>query len=171
MELKSGTDAPILRNVVDAGFVIYRWNMSHDRVEYLILQSSGERHAWVPPKGDVVDGDNVEEAAWNELEKKTGLIKSSINIMNDFKHEFKYTKAVKKCKDGTDYSEEKRLTVHLFLAELIEPNHQIKMSTKHQNYNWLPLDDAKGLLKTIGGSDQYIDCFEKCEQKIQKQNG
>ena len=168
MDATPGIDIPPLPNVVEAGFVLFRKNPPHDHVEYLILQSSTGRQTWGPPKGHMEEGENIEQTAWRELNEETGVGENQIKVMQDFKHEVKYTKDDKKYKDG--YFGKKMIIVHLWLAELVEPHYKIEISTEHQNYKWLPIHDAKKLLRTRGGSDQYIDYFEKCEERIQRSN-
>ena len=166
MDSKS-ENTPPMRIVGEGGFVIFRRNPSHDQIEYLILQSSRRssgRQSWGPPKGHMEKGENEEETAWRELQEETGLVTENVKVMENFKHVVKYTKDDKKCKPGTNGK--KMLIVHMWLAELIDPHYPIQISHEHHCSKWSPLTDAKELMSTRGGSDQYIEYFEKCEQKI-----
>ena len=170
MDASSTTNIPPLRTVVEAGFVVFRKNMPRGNVEYLVLQSATGCQTWGPPKGHWEEGESNDQTAWRELKEETGLGEKQIKVLEDFKHVVKYTKDDKKYKEGTNSFRKKMLIVHLWLAELMDPNYKIEISTEHRDYKWLPLNDTKQLLRTRGGSDQYIEYFEKCEQRIQKLN-
>lgn len=58
-------------------------------------------------------------------------------------------------------------TVIYWLAELIDPQKPPTLSDEHQDYKWLPKDEAKVLAKYKLMAD-LIDCFEEKIQDQQK---
>ncbi|KAG8222941.1 hypothetical protein J437_LFUL000236 [Ladona fulva] len=128
-----------------AGLVIYR--LACAKVEYLLLQTSYGEHHWTPPKGHVDPGESDMETALRETEEESGLKKSDLRIYEDFKETLEY-----KVKG-------KPKIVIYWLAELSNANAEVKLSREHQDYKWLPLDDAC----KIAGYKDMIDLLHKCE--------
>ena len=168
MDATSATANLPIDNVIEAGFVIFRRNISNDQVEYLLLQQAAKRQSWGPPKGHLEEGETNEQNAWRELKEETGLDEPDVKVMEDFKQEIRYTKDKKKQNSGINGSTKRNLIVHLWLAELINATHNIELSSEHQDLKWVPFNDVRELLKTKGGSKEYIEYFRKCEEKIQK---
>ncbi|CAG9858668.1 unnamed protein product [Phyllotreta striolata] len=136
-------------NKVAAGFVIFR--RFTPTIEYLLLQASYGIHHWTPPKGHVDPGETeLMTTALRETEEESGLLKSDLKIYMECKRETTYM--VKgKPKD-----------VHYFLAELINSKAEVKLSDEHQDYKWLPLNEActlasfKEMQDTLKEFDNYI---------------
>ena len=166
MEYITPTETPSIRNVFEAGFVIFRQGTAENQEEYLLLQSAKGRKTWGPPKGHLEDGETSEQNAWRELKEETGLDKKQVRIIEDFKHLLKYMKDDNQQIGGVNGQRKKLLIVHFWLAECISANKDIVISNEHQKHEWVPLQEVKKLLKDRGGSEQYIDLFERCEEKI-----
>ena len=155
-------------HVLEAGFVIFRRNTSNNQVEYLLLQAATKRQSWGPPKGHLEEGETTEQNAWRELKEETGLDETDVEVIADFKNEIRYTKDKKKQNSDINGFTKRTLVVHLWLAELINAAHDIELSSEHQNLKWVTFNDAKELLKTRGGGEEYIEYFRKCEEKVQE---
>ena len=154
-----------IKQILEAGFVIFRKNESNSEVEYLILQASQKQKSWGPPKGHLEKDETVEQNAWRELKEETGLEETDVDIKKDSQDVIKYTKDFKPTEESNGCYK-KMLVVHLWLAELINPSQKISISEEHQNYKWLPLNDIKIHLRSRGGGDEYIRYYEKCEALI-----
>ena len=72
MDSVNPSENPSIKNVLEAGFVIFRKNTSDTdlEVEYLILQASHKRKSWGPPKGHLEEGETAEQNAWRERAKR-----------------------------------------------------------------------------------------------------
>jgi bis(5'-nucleosidyl)-tetraphosphatase len=114
------------------------WIIFNDDKVLLIKNSLGH---WDFPKGRVEKGESLEKAAYRELEEETGLEKSDIMKVEGFKETIAYTfpypgEEKKICKD-----------VYFFLAFLIAPTDEIKLSDEHTAYKWASPSQAFKLLK------------------------
>ncbi len=114
------------------------WIIINDGKILLIKNSLGH---WDFPKGRVEKGETLEKAAYRELEEETGLEKSDIMKIEGFEKIINYTfsypgEAQKRCKD-----------VHFFLAFLIAPTEDIRISREHTAYKWATPKTALKLLK------------------------
>eukprot|EP00920_Eleutheroschizon_duboscqi_P040555 GHVT01097035.1.p2 GENE.GHVT01097035.1~~GHVT01097035.1.p2 ORF type:complete len:160 (+),score=16.73 GHVT01097035.1:872-1351(+) len=122
-----------------AGFVIVRHvinNASQPKVaitspwEYLLLQTSYGEHHWTSPKGHVDPGEDLYTTALRETLEEAGLASNDLIIHKDFKKVLNYTvKGVPK-------------EVTYWIAQLRDPQCQIKLSHEHQDLRWLPLEPA-----------------------------
>ncbi|XP_058788779.1 bis(5'-nucleosyl)-tetraphosphatase [asymmetrical] [Phymastichus coffea] len=110
------------------GFVIFR-RLCGD-IEYLLMQTSYRDHHWTPPKGHVDPGENDMQTALRETEEESGYLKEDLIIYDGARREMIY-----KVKN-------KPKTVIYWLAELINKSKQVKMSKEHQDFKWLPIDEA-----------------------------
>ena len=166
MEHITPNETPLIRNVPEAGFVIFRQGFTENQEQYLILQSASGRNTWGPPKGHLEDGETSAQNAWRELKEETGLDEKQVRVIEDFKHLLKYIKDDNKQTGGVNGHRKKQLIVHFWLAECISANKDIVISNEHQKHKWLPLAEVKQLLQNRGGSEQYIELFERCEDRI-----
>ncbi|GLV43433.1 Diadenosine tetraphosphatase [Carabus blaptoides fortunei] len=112
-----------------AGFVIFR--RINNTVQYLLLQASYGDHHWTPPKGHVDPGETNEmTTALRETEEEAGLKESDLKIYEDSKKILNYL------------VKGRPKTVIYWLAELINPNTQVKLSDEHQDMKWLQFKEA-----------------------------
>ena len=166
MEHITLNETPPIRNVLEAGFVIFRQGSIENKEEYLVLQSASGRNTWGPPKGHLEDGETSEQNAWRELKEETGLDENQVRVVEDFKHLLKYIKDDNKQTGGVNGHRKKQLIVQFWLAECTSANKDIVISNEHQKHKWLPLAEVKQLLQNRGGSEQYIKLFERCEDRL-----
>ncbi|XP_071447162.1 bis(5'-nucleosyl)-tetraphosphatase [asymmetrical] [Hetaerina americana] len=131
-----------------AGFVIYR--IFCRRIEYLLLQTSYGIHHWTPPKGHVDPGESDLETAFRETEEESGLKKCDLKVLEGFQEILKYeVKGAPK-------------TVTYWLAEISHEGVEVKLSNEHQDFKWVPLDEACKL----SGYKDMVDLLNKCENFI-----
>ncbi|KAF7995272.1 hypothetical protein HCN44_004744 [Aphidius gifuensis] len=130
------------------GFVIFR--RFKGSIEYLLMQTSYGEHHWTPPKGHVDKGESDMTTAIRETEEESGLLKNDLNIFEDVKKELKY-----------NVKGRPKIVIY-WLAELINPNKDARLSDEHQAFLWLPLEEAckksgyQDLQDTLRYFDKYI---------------
>ncbi|GJQ87086.1 hypothetical protein Trydic_g23939 [Trypoxylus dichotomus] len=106
-----------------AGFIIFR--RVSNKNEYLFLKTSyGEKH-WTPPKGHVDPGETDKETAYRETEEESGLVSGDLRVYENSKRNLEYV------------VDNKPKTVVYWLAELINPNAKVKLSSEHTEFKWL----------------------------------
>lgn len=131
------------------GFVIFR--RIHDSIEYLLMQTSYNQHHWTPPKGHVDPGESDFETALRETTEEAGFVKSDLNIFENAKVQLQY-----------DVNGIPKIVIY-WLAELINPDKPVIMSSEHQAYKWLGLQEACSLAeytemqKALHQFDDYIN--------------
>lgn len=110
-----------------AGIVVY--HRSQDQAEYLLLHYQAGH--WDLAKGHVEAGETNEQAAHRELLEETGL---TATLIPDFKKSFNYWL--------NHYITQKRIfkTVTFFAGET--NSKKIILSDEHQDYKWLPYQEA-----------------------------
>ena len=102
-------------------------------------------------------GESKFEAAIRETKEETGFDNRNLKIIEDSKIEMHYTLT----KRGRTWP--KDLTY--WLAELLEPTENlVKLSKEHQDFKWLPLQEAKD----ICGFNDFIEALDKCHGIITK---
>ncbi|EAT46654.1 AAEL002207-PA [Aedes aegypti] len=111
-----------------AGFLIFR--RLRERIEYLMLQASYGQHHWSPPKGHVDPGEDDFKTALRETAEESGYLESDLRI---FKNQ---TRTLEYKVKGHDKA------VVYWLAELIDPAKEAKLSDEHQDLKWLERDPA-----------------------------
>ncbi|KAF7398441.1 hypothetical protein HZH66_006338 [Vespula vulgaris] len=136
------------------GFIIFR--QIQDAIEYLLMQASYGEHHWSPPKGHVDDGETDFETALRETEEEAGFVKNDLKIFQDAKVELKYNV------NGTPK------TVIYWLAELINPNQSIRMSSEHQAYKWLGYQEACNLAKYADMQNALTQVNEYINKNVKK---
>lgn len=136
-----------------AGLVIFR-KISPAVVQYLLLQTSYGEHHWTPPKGNLTSLSLVRNCNWcymnswlilghmdpgetdpmvtaiRETQEETGLTQSDFKIYTEALRELEYE------------VEGKPKQVSYWLAELINPDTEIRLSDEHQDHKWLRMQDA-----------------------------
>ncbi|CAF0919630.1 unnamed protein product [Brachionus calyciflorus] len=119
-----------------AGLIIYR--KLAESIEYLLLQTSYSENHWTPPKGHLDEGEDYLTAAVRETEEEAGL-----------KEDLDYTFLSKTFSIECNYvikgKEPKK--VLYWIAKMLNPNTEIKLSHEHINYKWLKLSDACEITK------------------------
>jgi bis(5'-nucleosidyl)-tetraphosphatase len=122
-----------VKKQVVAGFIIYR--RTQDGIKFLLLYRRG--NYWNVPKGHFNTGENSMQVALRETEEETGLKKSELRIVPNFKtHErFSFQRGSERIYD----------TVILYLAETHQPNVRIS-PREHSGYAWFLYQDAMKLL-------------------------
>lgn len=95
-------------------------------------------------------GESDMETALRETEEEAGFVSSDLRIFEDAKHEMTYkVKNVPKI-------------VIYWLAELLNPDKSVRLSSEHQAYEWLTLNEACDLAKyaemqkALNEFDKYI---------------
>lgn len=150
-----------MKQLFSAGIVVYR--KRNDSVEYLLLRNT--KGHWDFPKGEIEKGEDKITAALRELEEEAGITAS---IKEGFEHSFSYF--------FTDHDHQKaHKTVYFFIGEadvrrspcgpkprrrLIgedgsgEANStDVKLSHEHDDFAWLPLQEALGSLSFDEGKE------------------
>ncbi|XP_043461248.1 bis(5'-nucleosyl)-tetraphosphatase [asymmetrical] [Leptopilina heterotoma] len=110
------------------GFIIFR--RFKGPIEYLLMQTSYGTHHWTPPKGHVNKGENDFQTALRETEEEAGFVQEDMKIFTNSKHEMEYL------------VKGKPKTVIYWLAELVNKNKDARLSSEHQDFQWLPIDEA-----------------------------
>uniref|UniRef100_UPI002540129A bis(5'-nucleosyl)-tetraphosphatase [asymmetrical] n=1 Tax=Euleptes europaea TaxID=460621 RepID=UPI002540129A len=101
-----------------------------NNIEYLLLQTSYGTHHWTPPKGHVDPGEDDLQTALRETQEEAGLDPSQFTILEGFKKELNYT------------VRGKPKSVIYWLAEMKDSDVEVKLSSEHQAFRWLPLNEA-----------------------------
>ncbi|CAG4947765.1 unnamed protein product [Colias eurytheme] len=114
-----------------AGLVIYKH--SNQLIQFLLLQTSYGEHHWTPPKGHVDPGESDWETALRETQEEAGLTQNDLEIDKNTKKTLSYEV------NG------KPKEVIYWLAKLINPETPVKLSDEHQDFKWLPLQQAQEL--------------------------
>ena len=137
-----------------AGFIIFR---RMPEIQFLLLQANYAKFHWSPPKGHLNPGESKFNAAIRETKEETGFDISVLKIIEDSKIEMHYTLTKRR------RTWPKILTY--WLAELLEPSeNNVKLSNEHQDFKWLPLQEAKD----ICGFHDFIEALDKCHAIITK---
>lgn len=123
---------PTKQQVV-AGFVIFR--RTSDGVKFLLLYRRG--NYWNFPKGHFKPGERTIDAALRELEEETGIRKSELRIIPNFRayERFHFQVGNEKIFD----------TVILFLAETHKAEIRIE-PREHSGYGWFLPRDASNVI-------------------------
>jgi len=135
------------QSLVAAGFVIFRRVSS--QIEYLLLHASYELNLWSPPKGHVDPGESERETALRETQEEAGFVPSDLRIVEGFEKELRY-KA---------HGRDKRVVY--WLAELINPETPVLLSSEHVEFKWSGLDEAKTTLVRFPDLQRTLD---ECHQ-------
>jgi DNA polymerase len=121
------------KHQVVAGFVIFR--RTHDGIKFLLLYKRG--NYWNFPKGHFERGEDSLAAALRETEEETGIRRSELRIIPEFRAYERFT-----FRSGRERVHDK---VILFLAETREVNVKIA-PREHNGFAWFLYEDAMRLL-------------------------
>jgi 8-oxo-dGTP pyrophosphatase MutT (NUDIX family) len=133
-----GEKLPTKKQVV-AGFVVYRKTV--DGIKFLMLYRRG--NYWNFPKGHFKPGERTIDAALRELEEETGIKKSELRIVPNFRG---YERFFFKIGNQGIYD-----TVILFLAETHKAEIKIE-PREHSGYAWFLYRDAANVI-----GKKYLD--------------
>lgn len=124
-----------VKKQVVAGFIIYR--RTREGVKFLLLYRRG--NYWNFPKGHFEAGEKSLDTALRETEEETGLKKSELRIVPNFRayEKFYFRRGEQKIFD----------TVILYLAETRNPR-VIISPREHSGFAWFLYPDA---LRVLGG--------------------
>lgn len=107
--------------------------------------------------GHVDEGETDFETALRETEEEAGFVKNDLKIFQDAKVELNYNvKGVPK-------------TVIYWLAELINPNQSVRMSSEHQAYKWLGYEEACNLAKYADMQGALTEVNEYINKNVKKE--
>ncbi|MBU2036813.1 NUDIX domain-containing protein [Patescibacteria group bacterium] len=142
-----------MRFARSAGAVIF-YRSSEGQIEYLLLnhgesQKKSDIAYWNFPKGGIEKGESEIEAAKREVREETGLF--NLDFLPKFKKAERYF-----CR-GTKPENLGKLifkTAIFYLAEA--ENKEIKISSEHINYEWLPLEQALERMKIFKASRKVL---------------
>lgn len=123
---------PAKKQVV-AGFVVYR--RTNDGIKFLLLYRRG--NYWNFPKGHFMPGERTIDAALRELEEETGIRKSELRIVPNFRA---YERFYFRIGNQGIYD-----TVILFLAETHRAEVKI-VPREHSGYGWFLYRDAVNVI-------------------------
>ena len=133
---------PTKKQVV-AGFVVYR--KTSDGVKFLLLYRRG--NYWNFPKGHFKPGERSIDTALRELEEETGIKKSELRILPNFRA---YERFYFKIGNQGIYD-----TVILFLAETHKADIKIE-PREHSGYGWFLYHDALNVIGKKYGDTRKV---------------
>ena len=116
--------------------------------DFLVIQHSTESNEveghWDFPKGHIENNETELETATRELHEETGI--DNFRLIENFRHKITYNVN----KNSRVIPKE----VIFFLAESFTKS--IKLSSEHQNYNWLNFDLAHDRLTYANAKDVLL---------------
>tara|TARA_B100001113_G_scaffold351779_1_gene351589 strand:+ start:361 stop:774 length:414 start_codon:yes stop_codon:yes gene_type:complete len=116
--------------------------------DFLVIQHSTESNEveghWDFPKGHIENNETELETATRELHEETGI--DNFRLIENFRHKITYNVN----KNSKVIPKE----VIFFLAESFTKS--IKLSSEHQNYNWLNFDLAHDRLTYANAKDVLL---------------
>ncbi|XP_046970022.1 bis(5'-nucleosyl)-tetraphosphatase [asymmetrical] [Vanessa cardui] len=112
-----------------AGLVIYK--RSNQIINFLLLQTSYGEHHWTPPKGHVDPGESDWVTALRETKEEAGLSENELEIYKDISKTLNYQ------------VKGKPKAVVYWLAQVKDPDQNVTLSDEHQDFKWLPLEQAQ----------------------------
>ncbi|XP_075870401.1 bis(5'-nucleosyl)-tetraphosphatase [asymmetrical] [Nelusetta ayraudi] len=137
------------------GFIVFRLLANlvprPDNIQFLLLQTSYGIHHWTPPKGHVDPGEDDLTTALRETEEEAGLAVEKLRVMDGFLHELRYE------------VQGKPKEVVYRLAELRDPETPVTLSDEHQDYRWVPLEEAcilanfTDMQETLKAAQKYLE--------------
>jgi 8-oxo-dGTP pyrophosphatase MutT (NUDIX family) len=116
-----------------AGAIIFRRDKDDKKKIYYLLLKYGSSH-WGFAKGNIEENEKPKETTIREIEEETGL--NDIKLVNDFSELIEYYYY----RDGSKIHK----TVQFFLGKT--DSKDVKISYEHEDYKWVPLNEAINLL-------------------------
>jgi len=111
-------------------------------IKYLLLQH--ENDYWNFPKGRVESGETEIATVRREIKEEAGITK--IKIILDFKNWYKYF--YRAPKDSPEIKKRGKAIFKIVIFYLAQAlNKKVKISREHENYGWLPYEEALKKLK------------------------
>jgi bis(5'-nucleosidyl)-tetraphosphatase len=141
-EIDESKRIPTKKQVV-AGFVVYR--KTSDGIKFLLLYRRG--NYWNFPKGHFMPGERSIDAALRELEEETGIKKSEMRMVPNFRA---YERFYFKVGNQGIYD-----TVILFLAETHKAEITIR-PREHSGYGWFLYNDAVNVIGKKYGDTRKV---------------
>ncbi|XP_014364644.2 bis(5'-nucleosyl)-tetraphosphatase [asymmetrical] [Papilio machaon] len=114
-----------------AGLVIFRY--SNKVIQFLLLQTSYGQNHWTPPKGHVDPGESNWVTALRETKEEAGYSENDLEIYKDVSYTLNY-----------EVNQKPKCVIY-WLAKLKNPEQSVTLSDEHQDYKWLPLQQAQDL--------------------------
>jgi len=136
-------EKPPTKKQVVAGFVVYR--RTNDGIKFLLLYRRG--NYWNFPKGHFKPGERSIDAALRELEEETGIKKSELRIVPNFRT---YERFYFKIGNQGIYD-----TVILFLAETHKADIRIE-PREHSGFGWFLYHDALNVIGKKYGDTRKV---------------
>ncbi len=134
---------PRFKREFSAGAVIFYRGDS--KLQYLLLHYHFKGDYWDFPRGNLEQGEGSIDAAEREIKEETGLTKSDIKFLPDFKEAvqwFYFWQGIRRFKRAT-----------YFLAE--SKKRDVKISEEHVEFKWMPFEQAFEQL-TFNNSKQVL---------------
>jgi 8-oxo-dGTP pyrophosphatase MutT (NUDIX family) len=142
-----------------AGAVVF-YRHPDGKIEYLLLNKNEEDY-WNFPKGRIEEGEKEIDAVRREIKEETGIDK--IDILPGFKSKqiYYFRVSPETSRETTNLGELIFKIDNIYLAEA--SSQEIKISTEHRNYIWLPYDEAlekvkgyRSVRKTLQKADKFL---------------
>lgn len=135
---------------VSAGAIVFKRN-SH--IEYLLLYRKANppfKESWDFPRGNIEEDESEIQAVTREIKEETGI--GYLKFIKGFREsvEFFYRKEGKLI----------RKTIIYYLAET--NSKEVKISKEHDDYAWLPIDEALAKLKHKSSKER----LEKAHKRL-----
>ena len=132
-----------------AGIVIYR--LVDNTPEVLVLYNG----RWSPPKGGREKDETEMENAVRETLEESGISADDITMNETYRYQFEYTRF------GV-----KRIVV--FLAEIKDPNHAVKISHEHTDFKWMRFEEAVNSRNHAPSNTQFAEMYKDAFDTINK---
>ncbi|MDP2629405.1 MAG: NUDIX domain-containing protein [Candidatus Harrisonbacteria bacterium] len=142
-EKNTGAHKSPAKKVISAGVIIFR--KTREGKKYLLLYHG--RGYWNFPKGKLEQEERSKEAALREVEEETGIKKSELKVIGNFKtfEKFYY-------RSGKDNIFK---VVILYLAETTQS--RVIVSDEHEGYGWFRFSQAKRILSKFTDSVKILE--------------
>jgi len=124
-----------MKNEKSAGAVIYYLD---SEPKFLLLQNTLKTTYWEFPKGKIEENEKIEETVKREVEEETNL--KHLEIIPGFSHVLRWFFKL----HGELISKE---AVYLLIRIRNEDADKVKISSEHQKFKWMSLDEAKKEVK------------------------